>query len=101
VHRRVGIVAGDIQLAECALCFRQCINEGLLDCDVDRTGMMRLSVRESVRTASSSFWMSAMTTLAPASASTVAIAGPMPETESNLRLPYAPVTPTSWNPQAL
>jgi hypothetical protein len=35
VHRVAGIVAGDMQLAECALGFRQCINDGLLDCDVN------------------------------------------------------------------
>jgi len=74
VHRHAGIVAGDVQFAECALGFRQCVNDGLLDCDVTphrHDAFVR--PRESVRGLfDASFWMSAMTTFAPASASAVA-----------------------------
>src|SRR5438552_17576524 len=82
VHRHAGIVAGDVQLAEILLGLA--LSASTTDCSKvtsRRTGMTRLLVPERRCAASStaSFWMSAMTTLAPASASAVAMPSPMPE----------------------
>src|SRR5215216_3862827 len=81
MHRHAGVVAGDVQLAEMALGFGQRVEHGLLLRDVVRTGMTRLLVpdRPCAAPSTASFWMSASTTLAPASASAVAIASPMPD----------------------